>query len=315
MNREEVWKNFDLGRELDISGAFVYNGLRRFHEMKNLDNPDDIFEVLYGLSVGLERILKVALVFLEHSDGVNQAEFEASLITHNHVELLRRVRQRQDLPLGDVHVALLELLRSFYKSSRYDRFMLTPGWNPDKEKRALHDFLEEQLDVSLEPPFDLFPVKNEQRYRQFVGKTALKIARELFGIISAEARNLSLYTAELRPSSKSQWVFLGNQVDFQNEDVLLKELILFFMNTEEDAGLIRMMRAIEPLDFDPALAIDYFECFKSPELQETALDELHELYVDVEDAAGRLELIGLIGNHDVMFPDEEGWGLDEADVS
>jgi len=305
MNREQVWKNFDLGRELDISGAFVYNGLRRFHEMSNLDNPDDIFEVLYGLSIGLERILKVTLVFLEHNDDVDQAEFEESLITHNHLELLKRVRAKRDLPFGDVHVALLELLRSFYKSGRYDRFTLAPAWNPDKEKKALHTFLERELQVSLEPEWDLMPVRNEPRYRTFLGKTALKVARELFKIISAEARILNLYTYELRSGSKAQWVFLRDRVDFQDEDVLLKELLLFFMNTDDDAGLIGMMREVEPLDFDPALAVDYFDCFRSAEKQEMAIDELEEHYVDIEDVGDRLELMSVIGNPNVQFPDEE----------
>ena len=47
MKPEEAWKNFNLGQEVSISGAFIYNGLRRFHEMRILDHTDEIFEVLY----------------------------------------------------------------------------------------------------------------------------------------------------------------------------------------------------------------------------------------------------------------------------
>jgi len=65
MKPTEFWENFNLGEEVSISGAFIYNGLRRFHELKNLDYTDEVFEVFYYLSVGLERLLKIAVVLLE----------------------------------------------------------------------------------------------------------------------------------------------------------------------------------------------------------------------------------------------------------
>ena len=34
MNPANVWKNFRLGEELSISGAFIYNGLRKFYELQ-----------------------------------------------------------------------------------------------------------------------------------------------------------------------------------------------------------------------------------------------------------------------------------------
>jgi outer membrane receptor protein involved in Fe transport len=43
MKHTEFWKNFRLGEELSVSGAFIYNGLRRFHELKKLDHTDDLF--------------------------------------------------------------------------------------------------------------------------------------------------------------------------------------------------------------------------------------------------------------------------------
>jgi len=35
MNEAEFWKNFKLGKELDIAGSFIYNGLQTFHEMQH----------------------------------------------------------------------------------------------------------------------------------------------------------------------------------------------------------------------------------------------------------------------------------------
>jgi hypothetical protein len=45
MKPTEFWKNFELGEELSVSGAFIYNGPRRFHELHKLDHTDEIFEV------------------------------------------------------------------------------------------------------------------------------------------------------------------------------------------------------------------------------------------------------------------------------
>lgn len=64
MKPAQFWKNFKLGEEVSVSGAFIYNGMRRFHEMRKLDYTDEVFEVLYNLSVGFERLLKIAVVLL-----------------------------------------------------------------------------------------------------------------------------------------------------------------------------------------------------------------------------------------------------------
>jgi hypothetical protein len=81
MRPVEFWKNFKLGEELSVSGTFLYNGIRRFQELKKLDSPDEMFEFLYSLSIGLERLFKSAIVLLEHQDDTDQKKFEESLIT------------------------------------------------------------------------------------------------------------------------------------------------------------------------------------------------------------------------------------------
>jgi hypothetical protein len=110
MKSDEAWKNFNLGQELHISGTFIYTGLRRFHEMRTLDHTDELFEFLYNLSVGLERLLKIAVVFLEHNDNTDQEKLEKSLITHNHLDLLKRVRKHARVNLSTPHNEFLALL-------------------------------------------------------------------------------------------------------------------------------------------------------------------------------------------------------------
>lgn len=113
VNASEFWRNFDLGEEVGIAGTFLFNGLKRLHEITSLKNADDVFECLYALSVGTERILKVAVVLLEHGDRTDQAEFEKSLVTHEHLDLLARVRAKVDINLHCVHNEFLALLGQF----------------------------------------------------------------------------------------------------------------------------------------------------------------------------------------------------------
>src|SRR5258708_4553415 len=137
MRSTQAWKNFNLGQELSVSGAFIYNGLRRFHEMRVLDNTDEVFEVLYNLSVGLERLLKIAVVLLEHNDATDQDVLERSLITHNHLVLLERVTKGSQVNLGRPHKEFLALLGTFYKTIRYDRFTISSVHDSDKERDEL----------------------------------------------------------------------------------------------------------------------------------------------------------------------------------
>ena len=69
MNPSDFWKNFRLGEEIHISGTFIYYGLRRFHELRKLDFDDELFEFLYELSVGLERLLKSAVSYPRSSSS------------------------------------------------------------------------------------------------------------------------------------------------------------------------------------------------------------------------------------------------------
>lgn len=306
MNRDQIWKNFDLGQELSISGIFIYNGLRRFHEMQTLDYTEDVFEVLYNLSVGIERLLKVAVVLLEHNDKQSQDDFERSLLTHNHLELLRRVRTHAKVVLARPHHEFLQLLGVFYKSYRYDRFTLSSKRIRDKEKHALRGFLEKHLGVTFEAGSSIFPTQNDSRLRKHIGTIVEKVSHELYRVVAERARELNLYTYELRSDSKAKKVFFGKS-SFVAEDVLWKELLVFFMNTKASSGFLRFLRSIAPLDFDEGLALDYIQCFQSEEGKLQVMDELETLYDNLEKRGERLEMMDLIGKQSVCFdePDDE----------
>ena len=306
MNQSEFWKNFRLGEEVHISGTFIYNGLRRFHELRKLDFVDELFECLYNLSVGIERLLKIAVVLYEHTETGDQDALEKSLVTHFHLDLLARLRRHADLQLGSTHNDLLSLLGTFYTTLRYDRLSLESVFQGRKESLALRGLLVKHLRVGFPDSGSMLGVENTDQYRRFIHRTVLKIARSLYRVIQERAGQLGLYTYELRDGSKAESVFL-REVKIGDEDVLWKELLIFFMNVEPTTGYLRFLKETPPLDFDPALVPDYLDCFKSDAFKAHVMDELEHHYecMGKEEMKERLERIGAIGAPGVFFDDDE----------
>jgi len=286
--------NFKLGEELHIAGRFIYNGLRSFHEMENLHHEDEVFEVLYNLSVGLERLLKVAVVLVEHEGTVDQEKFEQSLITHSHLELLKRIMKSRSLALAGPHNALLEMLGNFYKTHRYGRYGIAAMKSSGKETIAFHEYIEKQLNIEI---------ANEPipRIKKFLGRTVGKIASELYETIRQEAGRRNIYTYELRYDSKAAKIFLRKEYDFSKEDVLWRELLVFFVNSQEASGHLGFMKKLEPLTFDSGLDVDYLQCIGSDEKKLGILDELDHLYEGVDKPGERLDVIRALGDPSVVF--------------
>jgi len=260
--------------------------------------------------VGLERLIKIAIVLYEHKDDIDQQDLESSLMTHNHLELLARLEKHQKLNFGKPHTGLLSLLSTFYKSYRYDRFTLSSVFDIKKERRTIFSWLESNLGVKFSDDTSIFGNPNDDRYRRFVRRTVLKVSKSIFDVIKDKARSLNLYTYELRHGSKAESVFL-REVDISDEDVLWKELLLFFMNTRGSSGYLKFLREIEPLDFDPGLASDYLDCFKSNSKKALVMGELEHLYEEsVQDVKERLELMQVIGSPNVFFDEDE----DDEDI-
>ncbi len=309
MKPTDFWKNFKLGEEISISGAFIYNGLRRYHEMRNLDYTDEVFEFLYNTSVGFERLLKIAIILFEHNDSVDQEKLEKSLITHNHLDLLDRLKTHAEINFSSPQLELLGLLAKFYKSLRYDRFTLSSVYDAKKERNALRNFLNKHLKVDFPSDSSFLGTPNEDRYRKFIRRIILKISRTLYDIIKLRAGEINLYTYELRHGSKAESVFL-REINIAEEDILWKELLVFFMNTESTSAYLEFLRSIPPLDFDPGLIEDYLDCFKSDSAKAFVMDEIEHHYAELEDdARDRLKLMQVIGAPNVGFDTDEAEDL------
>ncbi len=257
MKPEDWWKNFALGIEVDISGAFIYNGIKRLDELDNLANTSDIFEILYNLSVGIERVLKVAIVLLEHGNQKDIEAFEQSLISHDLMGLANRVGGSRDLELSGVHKEFLSLLSKFYKTHRYGRFSVGSVPNIKEEQSLFYEYLRKHLHVELPHDDSFMPLYNSDQIRRFIGKVVKKIVVSVFGIVRTQATALNIYTDELRGDSKAIRIFYGDRLDFIDERIKKKELLLFLMHPDSQGSHIHLIRSFDALDFDPAMAPEY----------------------------------------------------------
>jgi hypothetical protein len=314
VNEKQFWKNFALGEELDIAGRFIYNGLRFFHEMETLSFETEIFEVLYNLSVGLERLLKIAVILIEHTDMTDQATFEDSLITHSHLELLERVRKKHALlVLAGPHHQLLQMLGEFYKTQRYGRFILAASTATTADATRMQAFFEKHLKVKLDNGESIIPTENNARLRRFLGKTVCTIARTIYKLIGTESRGIGLNTHDIRNATKASKIFLDDRSDFMEEDVLWRELLVYLVNSDITGGHLGIIKDTKPLEFDPGLMVDYLQCFESEERKLRVLDELDALYEDIPDKDKRIKSVMLIGHPDLDFTDETDADAEECD--
>ena len=310
MDRATFWKNFELGKELDISGRFIYNGLKAFDEMQYFDNDKDIFEILYNLSVGLERLFKICVIMIEHENSSSQEEqdkFERSLITHSHMALLERIKVKygSKLTFSGVHNKFLQILVNFYISNRYGRYGLN---RVNDERKRIIEFIEKGLDIKIEMEDLIVYTQNDIRIKKYIGKIVGTFTRQIYGIICDEATRLNIYTYELESSSKAAKIFLAEQFTFDYEDRYFKELMIYFINTKDSNGILNHIRSIPPLEFDPGMCCDYLQCLKSDVAKLNEMESLKYLYEDIEDPKERKlrsEGLDMINNPHVYFEEDE----------
>lgn len=311
-NQIYFWKNFQLGTELQIAGSFLYNALYSFDRMKNFYFEQDSFEFLYQSSVGVERLLKIMIILIEHDEQTDQDSFEKSLITHNHVELYDRIRKKYQTGWGDVHIHFFQLLADFYNSSRYDRFGLHSVNRQDPAKELLIRFIEKHLQLQIKVELPISTAVDE-RMRSFIGRTIGKIAAVGYKAIKELANRLQLYTYELTYGSKAFRLFVGEEYTFENEKTLRRELLIALLHGKFDNGWIDYIKNITPLTFEALLPSDYLRYLVDIHPSQDLLGELETQYKDVPFDKDRAEQVAFIGTDVVLRYDDDDSDGDNDD--
>lgn len=308
MTPAEFWLNFKLGQEQEIAAGFVYDGLKILHDADIIGQETDVFPVLYNLSIGLERLSKVAIILIEFQDGMDAKKFENSLKTHEHLRLLEKVKKATAIKLGSVHTEFLELLSVFYNLHRYDRLSFQSLTVFSKDKEAFLDFLHKHMGLEIKDMGFGYYVENSPEVKQFIGRIVKDIARAMYEVISDFAGRKGLNTDELSSSySKSGKVLMGDEpITFENEDRATVEALIFLMQTK-DSAVVDVMKSIEPLPLDSGLDSEYLHAVlrKRPDELQGVVDEVEFCYEEIKDLKDRLQAIDYIRRPDVYFGEED----------
>ncbi|PKP40756.1 MAG: hypothetical protein CVT95_13205 [Bacteroidetes bacterium HGW-Bacteroidetes-12] len=294
MDKIEHWKNFSLGTELEISGNFIYNGLKIINTIENFHYPEQVFEFFYNISVGIERLEKIAIILIEHNEIVNLKVFDKSLKNHKHQELLKRITKKHPFNFGKIHSKFIQILSVFYSDYRYDRYMLNDKLSYSKEKTTLIEFIKSGLNIEIKDNFPFEISKNTRQIKFFLSKIIGKITSELYGKITSEARDLNIYTYELRKNSKAYNVFLQQDYVFEYEEILKKEFIIKLINNS-NSNFVKFIKKISPLNFDVQDENDIIKCLLNNYKLCEYFDELDELYDNIENKKERFECLEILG--------------------
>ena len=290
------WKNFRLGTELQISGSFIYNALSTIDKMETFYFEEECFEFLYNTSVGLERLLKICVILIEHDPMKEQKEFEKSLITHNHLKLANRIRKETKLNFGIQHNKFLDVLNSFYKSTRYDRFNISSVYRPPQDQRQLIDFIAKELKVNIEVGLPMSTPISEQM-KSFIQKIIGKISTELYRVINEYARKSNIYTYELAYDSKAFKIFGIKQFDFKREKLMQREVFLFLMKNSPEDRVTALINTLEPLEFGQLNSNMYLKSMFNEDNDRSVIDEMEHLYEENNIGHTRVENIMTLGSN------------------
>ena len=287
------WKNFRLGTELQISGTFIFNALNFIDKIEYFHFEEDIFEILYNLSVGIERLEKIVIVLIEHNEQSDQDQFEKSLITHNLQDLINRIKKNEKLKLGKAHNKLLMLLTNFYNSYRYQRFNKSSVYHKNYDKFDFINFIRDELKLSLDR--DDY-ISNDLRIKTFLGKLVLTITNQLYEIIRIYSHKLGTFTYEIRYDSKAFKIFMAKEYTFENENNFKREILISLLN---DNGIkdeiIDYIKTLKPVNLESYNSSHYIKFLFNPENNQHYMSEYEHLVGENEIDYKRIEEISFIG--------------------
>ena len=166
-------------------------------------------------------------------------------------------------------------------------------------------FIDKNLQLNFDYDNQIFPILNTNQIKIFIGKIVNKIIKSIFNVIRTQASRLNIYTDELRGDSKAIKVFYGDRLDFIDETIKKKEILLFLMNPTSTGSHMDLLRSFESLDLDPGMAPEYVKALLNDAHLSFVGDEIDELYSEVENVKERLEMVSIIDNEHVSYNEDE----------
>lgn len=307
---DEIWdfKSFNMGSELEIAGEFIYDSAKKCMYVSGLNNTYEINIILYTGAVGIERLQKIYLCLLAH-DPTDLGSLPQCLKRHNHTELQREIDKCSKKKLSKNAVSLLGLFEGYYNSFRYANFK--QGQHRDDLRKLFIGFLK-RINGKFDFDEPCAAVQFEEFKRFYINELG-KMAAHLYTLIREKAVELNTYTYEIDSFSRAARVFWSAQRRPLYEQMVIerdatKELLLYIYKNKQGKGVFGLLDKMEALDLDDSLVNEYLEELCAGNVNNSLIDDIDELYVEIDDKAQvkeRKELLSLVGNSSVMFDFDE----------
>ena len=114
MNKITSFKNFNMGRELEICGEFIYESARAMYAFSNFNEHFAINKILYFGAVGIERLQKILLSMYKLNSEEDVKEPPVMFLGHRHMALHDAITEI--LPLPEIkrnHISLLLMFQDY----------------------------------------------------------------------------------------------------------------------------------------------------------------------------------------------------------
>ena len=307
MTKIEYFKNFNMGKELQNAGEFVFESASKMYGLVSFYDDHIINLILYNGSVGIERLQKILIcLYIDTFDDLKIKQ-DSQLLKHNHGELQRKLVEKKIIQkLSKCDNSLLELFGTYYNKYRYKEYSITDDNSiNDLFCNYLNKYCEEKCGENIR-----LTICQKDKIKKFYINTIGKLAKQYFDLIEKKARDLNLYTYEILPESNAATVYwiqndLYDEFDFNSRSI--KELLLFLVKSNNIGGIKKLMNELNPLDIDSAMINEYLYDLVSNRQMLSLKESISELYNNIDNAElkNRVKIIDLIGDPDCYLNDLE----------
>lgn len=306
MSLIDYYKNFNMGRELETAGEFIYESMREMYTLKSFYNHYQINKILYNGAIGIERLQKIFLCMHLMNSQENFDNPPDLLLEHNHIALHDKAKSIAPLPINKNQENLLRVFQTYYNNHRYGEFLL--DYDCDSLRILFSSYFTKITNVSYNLDSPNNPHDLEVVRRMYINNLGI-IAREYFKLIHVKAKALNIFTTELSYESNASKVFFLRDGEKMYERIKLeslaaKELIIYLSKFNSKADVKKITSKIKRIKFDPALINDYLSDITSFRAS-NALTDFVENYYDETDnppkITSRIKMVELVGDPTVIL--------------
>lgn len=198
---QNVRTGITLQREINNASMFVYEAIERINKTQVfIEESADVFNFLYNLSVGFERVQKIVLHLLDIKESNDFCiKFNEKYHIHNHAELHNYIKGKEDPKLNETQIRLLNLLSDFYLNNRYGRYDQI-GEYKFEAKELIH-FVERSTGKKIEK-LDRDCYKNDIWVKKFLTTQIVNLLRLYYNSVRNLSKSFNIYVDEAPSESR-----------------------------------------------------------------------------------------------------------------